>query len=190
MVDEAKKDVELPMGGWVRGGTTSAAHDQEMARQKADADHRRAVQDQQFALANQKPNEARLNSLDLGSKNAHATVVLGIKHPKDNQVLDWISCELITQTKDDGGVELVLNMACPSCAQRDAQNAQFKFAQSHHLFWLDTKDAGQLWINPADPSEVLTLAGTITTKGWIRCPGLGCPWKMRIDKSLLYMERK
>jgi hypothetical protein len=189
MSDEAKKEIEL-VDGWVRGGTTSAAHDREQARLKADAERRRAVQDKQFALANQSPGEARLSSLDLGSKNAHATVVLGIKHPKDNQVLDWITCELITQPRDDGDVELVLNMACPSCAQRDAQNAQFKFAQSHYMFWLDTKDAGQLWINPAEPSEVFTLAGAITTKEWIPCPGLGCPWKFRIDKSILYMERK
>lgn len=190
MADEEKKGIELPIDGWVRGGTTSLAHDQQVARERAEAEQRRAVQDRQFALARNKPNEARLNSMNLGGTDTHATVVLGIKHPKDNQVLDWIVCELSTQPRDDGDVELVLGMACPRCAQKNPQDANFNFRQSHRMFWLDTKRAGQLWINPADTSEVVTLAGTITTKEWIPCPGLGCPLKFRIDDSILYVERK
>jgi len=188
MADDKDKN-EAPLV-WVRGGTTSSAYDNQQARLKAEAEARRAIQDRQFALAKERPVEARVNTLDLGSKQHHAAVVLGIKHPKDNQILDWIQCELITQPKDDGDVELVLNMACPRCFRHDAQNANFKFAQSHRMFWLDTKNAGELWIDPTDPNNVITLAGTITTKEWIPCPGLGCPLKFRIDKSILYVEHK
>jgi hypothetical protein len=182
--------IEAPMI-FIRGGTTTGAHDNMMAKQRADTDKRRAEQDAQFEATRRDPLSARMHSMKLGGQD-HPKVVLAIKHPKDNLFLDWIVCEVIQH----GPEELILNMACPQChAKNPGHEPDFKIHQSNRKWWLDPnppkwmRDVGadRIWLNPRDQSTVV-VAGSVTTEDWIRCPGLGCPWVFKIDDSVVHTK--
>jgi hypothetical protein len=194
------KRPELPQMSFVKGGTTTAAHDRMKAQQFAEAERRRNEQAstrraaqtgilpehlQGQDLRPDAPGVGRMTSLQLGGRD-HASVVLEVKHPKDNKVLDWQTCELTVQPKADGLPELMLLVVCMRCITRGVKmgDAQIKMVQSNRMFWLDERRAGDLWVNPNDPNEVVTLAGTITTHDWCHCPQ--CDWTFRIDNSVLY----
>jgi hypothetical protein len=195
VTDDAKQPVKSPQV-WVRGGgTTSGPHDKMMAEQHAAAEKRRAEEDRRHAVTRQDPLAARMHTLKLGGSSSHATVVLGLKDPKSNDIQEWMVCELMPQPKDSGGVELVLNMCCPRCIfryNRPPEDCQFKIWQSLKPFGLDDRKqdeggkAGTLWVNPKNPDEVVTLAGTITTNDWIQCPI--CTWKFKIDDSTVHTK--
>ena len=196
------REIQAPMGMWVKGGTLTSAYEKQLQAEDYDAEQRRLQQDAQAQAAktgvlpkylrgneiDDKPGLGKLSSMNLGGSKTHAAVVLGIRHPKDNEILDWIICELTAQPDDQGGQELVLHMACPRCIKtlhRHSQRAQIHIRQSNRMFWLDTRRAGEVFVNPENPNELVTLAGTITTNDWITCPGLGCGWKFKIDDSII-----
>lgn len=183
--------IEAPLI-FVRGGTTTSAHDALMAKQRADTDQRRAIQDAKYRATERDPIGARMQSMKLGGQQSSAMVVLAIKHAKDNLFLDWIVCEVIQHGPD----ELILNMACPHChAKNPGHEPDFKIHQSNRKWWLDPKpprwmrDVGsdRIWVNPRDQSTVI-VAGSVTTEDWIRCPGLGCTWVFKIDDSVIHSK--
>lgn len=196
--------------GFVKGGTTSLREDQRVAKAFADAEQRRASEDARFREArehspfdlkqlNETKTSARMNQMTLGGSDSHAQVVLGIKHKKDGQILDWIQCEILVQ-----GEELALIVCCPRCVYtkgRPAGESQMTIRQSNRMFELDRRTrqerkpnpllgfcAGDVWVNPNDPNEVYTIAGMVTTQDWITCPHLGCGWRYKIDDSVVYVE--
>ena len=189
-----------PMG-WVKGGTPTTAHTNRLAKEDYEAEQRRKLLDAQVGATRTGqlpgalrapgmdggPGVARMNSLRLGGQG-YASIVLGVRHPKDNQILDWITCELSSAAKEDGSQELSLTMACVRCIRtlgRHSQRAQMTIRQSNRMFYLDTRRAGEIWVDPTDPNSVFTLAGTITTNDWITCPNEGCGWRFKIDDSIV-----
>jgi len=179
-------------GDWVRGGTTSAAHDANEAALRADAEKRRAVQDSFFEGARVNPHEARLHSLRLFSRDQNASIVLAIVDPRTAEPAGWITCELTAEVGSNNEPDLILVIACPACHARHGtmSAAQVTLRQSHTKFTLDTRRQGEIWVNPVDPDEKVRLAGTVTMSRWAKCPGLGCPMHFMIDESELYMERR
>lgn len=200
--------------GFVKGGTPTLGEDMRVAKLHADTERRRAIEDARFREAREHAPEnlkqlketgtsARINQLSLGGRNTHASVVLGLKHPKDGQVMDWITCELSAQGEGPDA-ELVLIVCCPRCILsrgQHPQDSQLTIRQSNRMFHLDQRTrterkpnsilgfcAGDTWINPQDPNEVYTIAGMITTDDWIRCPNLGCTWTFKIDDSIVYTK--
>lgn len=186
--------------------------DMRVAQLHADAEQRRALEDRRFREAREHSStnlkqlkktgtSARINELSLGGRRTHASVVLGLKHPKDGQILDWIACELSTQGEGDEA-ELVLIVCCPRCIfsrGRHPEESQLTIRQSNRMFHLDQRTrserkpntllgfcAGDAWINPKDPNEVYTVAGMITTDDWIKCSHLGCTWEFKIDDSVVH----
>jgi hypothetical protein len=177
---EEKKEIELPMSSFVRGGTLTSAYEKQLAFAKADAEARRAKEDERQRLVQAHPDNAHQYQASLGGHRQHAAVVLVVKHRKDNVDLDYIICELIAQ--DDGTLMLV--MACPSCAQRGIAD-NFSIKQANRHFELDVRHQGELWVNPKDTREIVTLAGKINLTEWTRCPNLGCSYRFKIDNSVL-----
>lgn len=181
--------IEAPLI-FVKGGTTTARHDLLMAKQRADTDQRRAIQDRQFQATQEDPHGARMHSMKLGGQDS-PKIVVAVKHPKDNLVLEWIVCDLIDQ-----GDELVLNMACPACRARNpGHEPDFMIKQSNRKWYLDPRPpkwmrelgADRIWVNPVDGSTVI-VAGSVTTEDWIRCPGLGCTWHFKLDDSVAFSK--
>lgn len=176
---------------FVRGGTTTQAYDQHLAKQRADTQARRSHDDlQRSAAAN---TEAKLCKVaDLGSHRTHAVIVLDIM-ASDKSIMDWVVCELSGEDDD-----LVLIVACPRCIftlNRPAGESQLTIRKSHRAFTLDTRtveqggSAGKIWGNPTladdDPEKWYQLAGEITTHGAVKCDHLGCGYRFVIDKNVL-----
>ncbi len=99
----------------------------------------------------------------------------------DGKAEEFVKCEL----KVGGGDgELILVMCCPTCARRHGMDeAQFHFSNKHRKFELDTRRQGELWVNPLEPREFVTLAGTIHLTEAVSCPT--CGWRFKIDNSVL-----
>jgi len=104
--------IEAPMI-FVRGGTTTGAHDAMMARQRADTDQRRATQDAQFEATRRDPLGARMHSMKMGGTQTSPSIVLAVKHPKDNIFVEWITCELSQQGPDDLLLVIALSRGAP-----------------------------------------------------------------------------
>ncbi len=168
----------------VQNPTTSSAHDQQKAKERAEEHKRRAHLDKARAIARANPLEARLNNLSLGSTKTHASVVVKIPH-RDGSTVSFMTCEL---SVDEDGLTLVI--VCPSClfrVGRPMSESQLTIRSWHRSFTLDQRSRGSLWVNPENPSEVVTLAGTIETHGPISCPD--CHFKFQLEKSKLPSEK-
>jgi hypothetical protein len=165
---------------WMRGGTTTTAYDTEQAKLKAQAEASRKIEDGKRLAAETNPGEARQHKRVIGGNKKFPGIVLEVRHPKDNVVLDYIECELTAE--EDGTLTLI--MACHKCSLRGIYD-NFKFNQKHRKFELDTRKQGTLWVNPKNPRHVVTLAGTIQLTEPVICPNLGCGMRFVIDNSVL-----
>lgn len=181
------REVELPLDSWVRGGTTTSGYDNMLAAQHADAERRRDEQDRVYQASQNDPG-AKLRSMKLGGSNSHPSFVFGIKHPKDNLILDWMICELSSApaVAPDGTetIELTFWMECLRCVRtlhRRPEETFFGIQQSNRMWHLDERSRGKVW---TDGNDTVVLAGSVTLDEWAHCPGLGCNWTFKIDGVL------
>lgn len=186
---EQKKIAGVPMG-LVKGGTTSSAWDQRVAKHHAQSDRLRSHYDwqrDQIARAANSPNErAAMMSLNMLSTES-PKVVLTYKY-RDSALDRECICQLaMAPNPDDPGTQgMILVLVCPKCLERHGRqdDAQLQIKDWHRQFWLDdTKKS--VYVNPHDGS-VHQIAGTITSADAMTCSALGCTWRFRIDNSKLY----
>lgn len=162
----------------VHNPTTSSAHDQQKAKERAEEAKRRAHLDQTRAIARANPHEAKLYSHSLGGVGTHASVVIKIPH-RDGSTVSFMTCEL---SVDPEGLLLV--MVCPSClfrVGRPMSESQLTIRSWHRNFTLDPHGQGELWVNPENKAETVLIAGTIETHGVVSCPD--CHFKFQLEKS-------
>jgi hypothetical protein len=188
---------------FVKNGSTSARHDNWLAKKLADAKARRAEEDKKFALAAKSPKEAKIRQQKLGGQKDHPVAVLGLRHPKDHSINDWMVCEITQQARpDDSGVDLLLMMQCPRCIHtyhRPPEETIMHIRQSNRNWHLDRRTekerkknpimhicAGSLWVNPEERTEVYLIAGMVTTDDWCHCPL--CDWTFKIDDSVVHTK--
>lgn len=176
-----RRVVENPAMAWMRGGTVSSAYQAHLDQQKALAAESRKVEDAKAAFAAKDGSGAKQHKHVVGGNKAYLGIVLSLKHPKDNTVLDYIECEL--HVLED--TSLMLQMCCPWCFARAGITDNFSIRQKHRYFELDTRAAGELWVNPKNPQHVVTLAGTINLTEATTCPNLGCGKRFVIDNSVI-----
>jgi hypothetical protein len=173
--------IEAPLTSWVKGGTSTSIHEQALKKKRAEAEQRRKEEAARQQIATQDPVGARRNTMSLGGHRGHAVVVLEFRN-SDGKADEWIVCELSVGREDPTSLTLV--MCCPFCARKHGMDeAQFHTSNKHRKFELDTRRAGELWVNPKDPREHYTIAGTIFTQESIPCPT--CTWRFQIDNSVL-----
>lgn len=176
---------------FVKGGTTTTEYDRQVARDRADTERRRDYQDSQWRVAKSRPDETIYRTKLLGGRNHYATIVLAAKHPKDNEILEWMTCELIQQ--DDQLVLMVVCLRCVFRLGRPQGESQIKIEQKNRQFYFTPElpkwaKGERIWVNPADPNDVVTLAGSVTMPEWAHCPHLGCGWTFTIDDSVIYTK--
>lgn len=192
--ERPKTPLELPQAMWVRGGTTSQRHDEEVARSRADADARRAVEDARERLVLDNPLEARLRSLNLTDSSRDPCIVLYVRDtPKIRAPEDLKSeqsCELISQPLPyqfrGAAFQLILQMICPACFYRHDRRmseAQIHVQQINRYFWLDEKRKGELVV--LQNGDTVFLAGEVTSETSMTCPNLGCGFRFRIEKNVI-----
>lgn len=171
-----------------------------MQKKLADAKKRRETEDKRFAIAAANPKEARIRQQKLGGQKGHPVAVLGIRHPKDHSIQDWMVCEITQQSTE--AVDLMLMMQCPRCIRthnRPPEETIMHIRQSNRMWHLDQRTrqeralnpimntcGGELWVNPEDKNEVFVIAGTVTTDDWCHCPL--CDWTFKIEDSVVYTK--
>lgn len=173
----------------VRGGTTTGAYDQQLARERLDTERRRATYDAREEMARKVQGANFYKTASLGSLKENAVIVLTIPR-RDKSVLSWMACELSAE----GDGELVLIVACPNCffrLGRPLGECQLTIRKSHRPFTLDTRtkeeggSRGEIWVNPTDVNDTYELAGEVTSHGNMRCDHLGCNYRFVIDKNVI-----
>lgn len=171
------------MTSFVRGGTLSSRTEYELAAKRSEADTRRNAEAERHRIAKEDPFGARMRVADLGSRQNHPMIVLEFRN-SDNKPEQFITCEILVGLTDDP-TEITLNMCCPKCALKyGTSEANFKFSNKHKRFDLDTRRAGEIWVNPKDPNDIVALAGTIYLHEAVTCP-LNCGWRFKIDNSVV-----
>lgn len=177
----AKPEFGAPMTSFVRGGTLSSKTEYELQAKKHDAETRRNAEAERHRIAREDPLQARMRVADLGSSQNHAMVVLEFRN-SDGKAEEFLTCELTADREDPAKIRLC--MICPKCALRvGSSEANFSFDNKHKKFDLDTRRAGELWINPLT-NEPIVLAGTIFLHEVVTCP-LNCGWRFKIDNSVV-----
>lgn len=188
---------------FVKNGSTSGRHDAWMKKKLADAKKRRDAEDKKFAIAAANPKEAKIRQQKLGGQKGHPVAVLGLRHPKDHSIQDWMVCEITQQTSESTDqIDLMLMMQCPRCILtygRPPEETIMHIRQSNRMWHLDRRTkkerapnpimhlcAGELWVNPEDKNEIFVVAGTVTTDDWCHCPL--CDWTFKIDDSVVYTK--
>ncbi len=177
------REIELPMTSFVRGGTMSSAYERDLQAKKADAERRRAEEAARQKIVAADPQGARMSTTKLGGAGSFAAIVLEIRN-SDGHPEEFLVCDLTVDRDDPSGLMLIV--CCPRCAVRvGSQEAQMTIRSRHRKFELDTRRQGELWVNPKDPREFYTLAGTVHLTEAVTCPGLGCNWRFVIDNSIV-----
>lgn len=184
--------LDLPLMSFVKGGTTTSAHDRAQAEQTADAEARRAVDDQYKLLA-KKPIEE-------GGGIIHGGPLSG---QKDQAYVELIYCgrsgeplyefgELVRCLADVvmvGDTELAVVVVCIRCKKRGVplDRCQMRVRQSNKHFELSSKRAGELirWDEVSASGSIVPCiyksAGTIVESEKFRCDQ--CGWQAVIDDN-------
>jgi hypothetical protein len=174
----------VPVGTFVKGGTTSSQWDAQKQRFYAETEKRRAHQDAQRSAAASAPGrpnrKGALMSLQL-SGPGNPKVCLTYK-AKDSALDRQCLCEIALHEGD----KMILALVCPRCLERTQRmdDSQVIVRSEHREFWLDSSRAGA-WVDP-NSGLAYQLAGTVTTRDLLSCSALGCDWKFRIENSILY----
>jgi hypothetical protein len=175
---------------FMKGGSTSAAYDKEMAKKRADAEARRAHQDRQMGLSQQSttlggPAEvARLGSHRMITNDSPRLLLRYLNRDKS------VRQECISEITHIGGqapgdVDTMFSLVCPKCLERGLPQgeAQLFVRNSHRKFHLDSRKAGPRVVDTPYGREVVLVCGDVTVDDIVRCSNFNCDWAVRIDNS-------
>lgn len=181
---EEQKIMGMPLGMFMRGGTTSWAHDQELAKHKADVAERRAKQDKDMEIAST-PLEQGGGAMFTNYLTENANMDKAYVHlqylSKNLRNVDFECLGDVTMMEDN---ELALILICPVCAQKVGLDlAHLTIRQSHKKWELDTRKAGELIIFDGQPYR---SAGRIRECQRFRCSQ--CDWAGKIDDNKVYPD--
>lgn len=186
---------------FVKGGTTSAKHDQMEAASVAEGDRRRAVADRerQIAAVPIEQGGGMLLSHNLASQSAQGAqqlyVLLHYLTPRGDVArheAEELHCLADIFLLD--GDELSLKIVCPRCKERrHQQNCQLDIRQSNKHWTLDrTPWDGQSMGFPHKQGQPMEFEGQVyLSAGVVNCERFRCPacsWSARIDNNRVWPD--
>lgn len=181
---------EMPLV-FVKGGTTSSAHDALLARQIAEANARRADADKE-RQAVKSGAKIYTNKLTEHGRVPQAYVLLdyltsrGEKRYEFGEAVRCLADVVMMDPLDPS--ELTLILVCPECMERmppgSQQFCQIQIRQKNRAWHLDTSKAGELIVFEKRPYK---SAGVVMESERFSCPQ--CGWAARIDKNRVWPER-
>lgn len=196
MSDEKKYDFGVPTV-IMKGGTSSSSYDKEMAKRNADAERRRALQDEQAAVAAQGAKVdkdgfslGRLGSARMVTQQSPRLVLYYMN--KDKSVRQECKSEITfyEHPTKPGEMDMMFAMVCPRCLERGIAQAesQMLIKAAHRKFWLDEKLKGQIVAlrDPWGNLDPVLICGTVTVQDVIRCANYNCNYAVRINDSKVY----
>jgi hypothetical protein len=188
-----KKIFGVPMATFVKGGTTTSAHDAMEAREWHEAEERRDLQDAEMRVA-QKPIDQGGGQMyssnflnEQESKAAEAHVLLDFVNSKGEPLYEQgvpLQClaDITMATEPAFEGELVLMIMCPKCMERTkAQNTILQIRQANRMWHLDERGRGELLVFEGQPYY---SAGTVMDSERFTCAR--CTWSARIDNNKIW----
>jgi hypothetical protein len=178
----------------VRGGTTSSSQDRNWAKSRADAEARRAYDDQMIAAAKAKagltagPKGVEVNGMQTRQLSPMSPKLV-LYYVKTDQ--DCI-CEIshLPHPSDPTKLDMFFVFVCPRCIAmgRPQDSSQILVRESHRKFHIDQRKAGPKRVTAMGVSTVVLVAGEVTVDSILRCDAEGCGWACQIAESRV-MER-
>lgn len=176
----------------VRGGTTTTAYDNALAKSMADADKRRAADDADKKLAKVPVEQggAMMFEREFAPRMTSPKVRLRYVGKTRETIMEQL-CELVVDDSS-GREEHLLIFVCPECFRRGVPSgfAQCHVKASHRKWHVDTKEAGQIKAvrNSDAPGgqEFYTNAGTIMDTDVLRCDNTNCGCAFKIHNNVMY----
>jgi len=191
-----KPQAPAPRGpiGIVKGGTTTGRYDASLARQRIDAEKRRAEQDRRVELARRGPlkgDVARLGSLRMINQTSPRLVLNYLN--RDGTVRQQCKSEItmIPREGKPGEWQATFTLVCPKCVARGVPQgeAQMYVRDDHRKFTLDERMKGQAAVleyhYPGVPAfrETVIIAGKVSVHDIVKCDNYNCDFRCRIENS-------
>jgi hypothetical protein len=185
----------VPLMTFVKGGTTSSAHDRRVAELEFDAQKRRAEADDD--RRKMIFEGAKISSQNFASDPSaeKAVVELHYMNSRNEPMYDHgerVRCLADVMFVDGQDQELALIIVCPDCLTRGMPQgqAQLRIRQSNRKWELDTSKAGALIIwDETDPLTGISFkkpyrsAGEVIESERFSCE---CGWAARIARNKVY----
>jgi hypothetical protein len=188
-----KKIFGVPLCTFVKGGTTTTAHDNMEAREWHEAEARRDLQDAEMRVA-QKPIEQGGGEMyssrflnERESKAPEAHVLLDFVNRKGEPLYEQgvpLQClaDITMATEPAFEGEMVLIIMCPKCMERTkAQNTILQIRQSNRMWHLSERGRGEIVVFERQP---YLSAGTVMDSERFTCAR--CTWSARIDNNKIW----
>lgn len=187
----------------MRSGTTTSSFDRDLAEYKEDVKMRQRASDEERRQGLMMPNAASTEA-DLKQQQAD-TIAAAINNDKginyerrigssmesgvviieipsrDGRKTRFCQADVFVANTDKGPIPTLV-MVCPNCVEvlnKPQMVAQIRIRADNRMFHLDTKWAGQTWVDP-DTNEPYVLAGTVEMEEAARCPNEFCGFRFRI----------
>lgn len=185
-----KSVMGLPIDVFVKGGTTTMAHDRMMAAKTADLQRRQAEADEEKRVAREHGIHQG-NMDDIAGLMTHeftdhpeigkAYVPLMYMSPNGKEVDLYGMGDIIMPQDPKFPDELALLIYCPKCRERGipAWDCIITIRQSNRSWHLDRRHAGEVFIDPDGQAQ--HSAGWVCDSERFHCPR--CTWAANIDKN-------
>lgn len=199
---EGKTLFGRPIDAFVKGGTHTSQHDKETAKNRADAEHRRAVADKERQLASRSVEDggAIMSTHKMTSAPQAEALYVLLKYltPKGDEVFHkGKELQGLADVQIVGPDELQLMIVCMGCKEsgRHQESCQLTIRQSNKSWHLDrTPWDGQSKSFPHRTGQpfffdgkMYLSAGVVMDMEKFRCPD--CHWTARIDGNCVRPER-
>lgn len=182
----------VPMG-IVKGGTSSSAYDNQIAKEKAEEDGRRAREDAKFAVAQRGVQQtpeglivSRMGSANFVGRDSLWLVLYYLK--SDGTVRQECKSEItMIGGEKQGEIDSMFAMVCPRCLERGVPQgrSQMMIRNSHRQFHIDERRKGDVVVltDPWGRQHPVILCGTVSCDDVIRCDNYNCTYAVRIENS-------
>jgi hypothetical protein len=180
----------VPVSVFVKGGTSTSAHDRQVAAIEADAERRRdiAAEERKIAAVPLEQGGGKIYSNQFSSNaNVEAGFVL-LKYltPKgDVRYENGDELQCLADVHMLAADELSLTLVCPTCKSRGVPQGQcqMRLRQKNKNFDLDLSKAGQMFVFDGKPYR---SAGVVRESERFRCDQ--CGWTARIVDNCVRPE--
>jgi len=180
------------MSMFVKGGTSTGAHDRYIAAQEADAEERRRVDDAERRISRERGLSAG-NPFEIASSYenkftghpeipaAHVPLFYMSRTGREMESLG--QGDIITPDDPAFKNELALLLYCPRCKTRlPAAHCIITVRQSNRRWELDQRTAGELCVDP--DGEVFKSAGKVMGEEKFTCPR--CSWHAIVSDNKVW----
>lgn len=174
----------------VKGGTTSAAYDREVAERRHAAEVGREHQEKQMRAAAEGDllttegfTSSRLHSLRMMDSGSPRLILYYMNRDKT------VRQECLAEIVIVGDGDELFTLACPKCVERGIPmgDAQCRVLKSHRYFEIRYTNDLVRMIDPFDGKEFwVRRLGFVSCQDIIRCSNFNCTWAVRIDESRVW----